>query len=42
MHDGLAKVFSSSEEIQWSTDPIIQDFVQLTMGNIYQSRLENE
>jgi len=42
MHDGQAKVFSSSEEIQWSTDPIIQDFVQLTMGNIYQSRLENE
>ena len=42
MHDGHAKVFNSSEEIQWSTDPIIQDFVQLTMGNIYQSRLENE
>ena len=42
MHDGQAKVFNSSEEIQWSTDPIIQDFVQLTMGNIYQSRLENE
>ena len=42
MHDGHAKVFNSSEEIQWGTDPIIQDFVQLTMGNIYQSRLENE
>jgi phospholipid/cholesterol/gamma-HCH transport system ATP-binding protein len=42
MHDGHAKVFNSSEEIQWSTDPIIQDFVRLTMGNIYQSRLENE
>ncbi|MBW2484582.1 MAG: ATP-binding cassette domain-containing protein [Deltaproteobacteria bacterium] len=42
MHEGMAKVFSSSEEIQWSTDPIIQDFVQMTMGHIYQSRLENE
>jgi phospholipid/cholesterol/gamma-HCH transport system ATP-binding protein len=42
MHDGKAKVFSSSEEIQWSNDPIIQDFVQMTMGHIYQSRLENE
>ncbi len=42
MHDGHAKVFNSSEEIQWSNDPVIQDFVQLTMGNIYQSRLENE
>jgi phospholipid/cholesterol/gamma-HCH transport system ATP-binding protein len=42
MHEGKAKVFNSSEEIQWSTDPIIQDFVQMTMGHIYQSRLENE
>lgn len=42
MHEGKAKVFSSSEEIQWSTDPIIQDFVQMTMGHIYQSRLEDE
>jgi phospholipid/cholesterol/gamma-HCH transport system ATP-binding protein len=42
MHEGKAKVFSSSEEIQWSKDPIIQDFVQMTMGHIYQSRLENE
>jgi len=42
MHDGHAKVFNSSEEIQWSNDPIIQDFVRLTMGHIYQSRLENE
>jgi phospholipid/cholesterol/gamma-HCH transport system ATP-binding protein len=42
MHEGIAKVFSSSEEIQWSTDPIIQNFVQMTMGHIYQSRLENE
>lgn len=42
MHDGHAKVFNSSEEIQWSNDPVIQDFVRLTMGNIYQSRLENE
>ena len=42
MHEGMAKVFNSSEEIQWSNDPIIQDFVQMTMGHIYQSRLENE
>jgi len=42
MHEGIAKVFGSSEEIQWSTDSIIQDFVQMTMGHIYQSRLENE
>lgn len=42
MHEGRAKVFSSSEEIQWSTDPVIQDFVQMTMGHIYQSRLERE
>lgn len=42
MHEGIAKVFSSSEEIQWSNDPVIQDFVQMTMGHIYQSRLENE
>ncbi|MFC1827657.1 ABC transporter ATP-binding protein [Thermodesulfobacteriota bacterium] len=42
MHEGKAKVFSSSEEIQWSNDPIIQDFVQMTMGHIYQSTAENE
>ena len=42
MHDGQAKVFNSSEEIQWSNDPVIHDFVQVTMGHIYQSRLENE
>jgi phospholipid/cholesterol/gamma-HCH transport system ATP-binding protein len=42
MHEGIAKVFSSSEEIQWSNDPIIQDFVQMTMGHIYQSTAENE
>ncbi len=42
MHDGKAKVFNSSEEIQWSNDPVIQDFVQVTMGHIYQSRQENE
>jgi phospholipid/cholesterol/gamma-HCH transport system ATP-binding protein len=42
MHDGQAKVFNSSEDIQWSNDPVIQDFVQVTMGHIYQSRQENE
>ncbi len=42
MHEGMAKIFSSSEEIQWSNDPVIQDFVQMTMGHIYQSKSENE
>jgi phospholipid/cholesterol/gamma-HCH transport system ATP-binding protein len=42
MHDGKAKIFNSSEEIQWSNDPVIKDFVQMTMGHIYQSRQENE
>lgn len=42
MHEGMAKVFDSPEEIQWSNDPIIRNFVELTMGHIYQSRLENE
>ena len=42
MHEGMAKIFSSSEEIQWSNDPVIQDFVQMTMGHIYQSTAENE
>ncbi len=42
MHEGQAKMFNSSEEIQWSKDPIIQDFVQMTMGHIYQSTAENE
>lgn len=42
IHEGVAKVFNSSEEIQWSNDPVIQDFVQMTMGHVYQSRLENE
>ncbi|MDH3390948.1 MAG: ATP-binding cassette domain-containing protein [Desulfobulbaceae bacterium] len=42
MHEGKAKVFNSSEEIQWSKDPIIQDFVQMTMGHFYQSTAENE
>ena len=42
MHEGMAKVFNNSEDIQRSNDPIIQDFVQMTMGHIYQSRLQNE
>ena len=42
MHEGRAKVFGSSEDIQWSDDPIIQSFVKMTMGHIYQSRLEDE
>jgi phospholipid/cholesterol/gamma-HCH transport system ATP-binding protein len=33
MHEGMAKVFNSSEDIQWSNDPIIQDFVEMTMGH---------
>ncbi len=39
LHNGKMDVFDSSEEIQWSEKPYIQEFVQKTMGNIYQSHL---
>ncbi|WP_457576370.1 ABC transporter ATP-binding protein [Desulfomarina sp.] len=36
---GKMDVFSSPEEIQWSEKPHIQEFVKMTMGDIYQSHL---
>lgn len=39
LHDGKMDVFGSPEEIQWSEKPYIQEFVQKTMGDIYQSHL---
>jgi phospholipid/cholesterol/gamma-HCH transport system ATP-binding protein len=39
LHNGHMDVFDSPEEIQWSEKPYIQEFVQKTMGNIYQSHL---
>jgi phospholipid/cholesterol/gamma-HCH transport system ATP-binding protein len=39
LNDGMMDVFDSPEEIQWSEKPYIQEFVQKTMGDIYQSHL---
>lgn len=39
LHNGKMDVFGSPEEIQWSEKPYIQEFVQKTMGDIYQSHL---
>jgi len=39
LNDGKMDVFDSPEEIQWSEKPYIQEFVQKTMGDIYQSHL---
>ena len=39
LHAGAMDIFPSPEEIQWSQKPHIQDFVQTTMGEIYQSHL---
>ena len=39
LNNGAMDVFPSPEEIQWSQKPHIQDFVQTTMGEIYQSHL---
>ena len=39
LNKGVMDVFPSPEEIQWSQKPHIQDFVQTTMGEIYQSHL---
>ncbi|MCF6291574.1 MAG: ATP-binding cassette domain-containing protein [Desulfobacterales bacterium] len=38
LNDGGMKQFSSPEEIQWSDDPEIREFVKMTMGQIYQSQ----
>lgn len=39
LQDGQIDLFSSPEEIQWSDKPYVQEFVQKTMGSIYQSHL---
>ena len=39
LHDGSIDLFSSPDEIQWSTEPHIKEFVKTTMGEIYQSHL---
>jgi len=39
LNNGKMDVFDSPEEIQWSEKPYIQEFVQKTMGDIYQSHL---
>lgn len=39
LQNGKMDVFDSPEEIQWSEKPYIQEFVQKTMGDIYQSHL---
>jgi phospholipid/cholesterol/gamma-HCH transport system ATP-binding protein len=38
LHGGRLNVFESSEEIQWSDDPEIRFFVEMTMGHVYQSQ----
>ena len=39
INNGDVDVFSSPEAIQWSQKPHIKEFVQTTMGEIYQSHL---
>jgi phospholipid/cholesterol/gamma-HCH transport system ATP-binding protein len=39
LEKGKMDVFNSPEEIQWSEKPHIQEFVEMTMGDIYQSHL---
>lgn len=39
LDQGKVDVFDSPDEIQWSDKPHIRDFVEKTMGEIYQSRL---
>jgi len=39
LNNGVMDVFTSPEAIQWSEKPHIQEFVKMTMGDIYQSHL---
>jgi phospholipid/cholesterol/gamma-HCH transport system ATP-binding protein len=39
LHQGKMDVFASPEEIQWSNEAHIKEFVLTTMGEIYQSHL---
>ena len=38
LHNGKTNIFTSPEEIQWSNDPEIRSFVEMTMGRVYQSQ----
>jgi phospholipid/cholesterol/gamma-HCH transport system ATP-binding protein len=38
LHNGKTNIFTSPEEIQWSDDPEIRSFVEMTMGHVYQSQ----
>ncbi|SDO81267.1 ABC transporter ATP-binding protein [Desulforhopalus singaporensis] len=42
LNRGVMDVFDSPEEIQWSEKPHVQEFVEMTMGKIYQSQLEEK
>jgi len=43
LNGGKTNIFSSPEEIQWSDDPEIRFFVEMTMGHVYQSQqMESE
>ncbi|MDK9708801.1 MAG: ATP-binding cassette domain-containing protein [Desulforhopalus sp.] len=39
LNNGAMDVFDSPDAIQWSEKPHIQEFVKMTMGDIYQSHL---
>ena len=39
LDQGKVDIFATPEEIQWSPQPHIQDFVRTTMGEMYQSQL---
>ncbi len=39
LHQGKMDVFATPEEIQWSNQTHIKEFVLTTMGEIYQSHL---
>lgn len=39
LQDGEMELFDSPEEIQWSEKPHVKEFVETTMGSIYQSSL---
>jgi phospholipid/cholesterol/gamma-HCH transport system ATP-binding protein len=43
LHEGRLHMFENPEEIQWSEDPEIRFFVEMTMGHVYQSQeMESE
>jgi len=38
LHNGKMNIFDTPEDIQWSSDPEIRSFVEMTMGHVYQSQ----